>query len=82
MDLAEAVVLKDRVGEVFDATVIDTDAERGRPREGKVFLADPAVLAKAESTNGLELQLGSSVRATLKQAAPAADENKVLFTVP
>ncbi|MFE5808988.1 RNB domain-containing ribonuclease [Streptomyces sp. NPDC056491] len=82
VDLAEAAVLKDRVGEVFDGAVIDTDAERGRPREGKVFLADPAVLAKVVSTNGLDLQLGSSVRATLKQADPAADEDKVLFTVP
>ncbi|MEU1464674.1 RNB domain-containing ribonuclease [Streptomyces sp. NPDC005727] len=82
MDLAEAAVLKDRVGEVFDAAVIDTDAERGRPREGKVFLADPAVLAKVVSNNGLDLQLGSSIRARLKQADPAADEDKVLFTVP
>ncbi|MCF3182951.1 RNB domain-containing ribonuclease [Streptomyces polychromogenes] len=81
VDLAEAAVLKDRVGEVFDAAVIDTDAERGRPREGKVFLADPAVLAKVVSTNGLDLQLGSSVRATLKTADPFAPEDKVLFTV-
>ncbi|MFJ5552287.1 RNB domain-containing ribonuclease [Streptomyces sp. NPDC093225] len=82
VDLAEAAVLKDRVGQVFDAAVIDTDAERGKPREGKVFLADPAVLAKVESTNGLELQLGSSVRATLKKADPFASDDKVLFTVP
>lgn len=60
----------------------NTDAERGRPREGKVFLADPALLAKVVSTNGLDLQLGSSIRARLKQADPAADEDKVLFTVP
>ncbi|MFF7259030.1 RNB domain-containing ribonuclease [Streptomyces sp. NPDC008159] len=82
VDLAEAAVLMHRVGEAFDAAVIDTDAERGRPREGKVFLADPAVLARVESTNGLDLQLGSSVRATLKRANPSADGDKVLFTVP
>lgn len=82
VDLAEAAVLMHRVGEVFDAAVIDTDAERGKPREGKVFLTDPAVLAKVESTNGLDLQLGSSVRATLKRANPSADGDKVLFTVP
>ncbi|MFF5447974.1 RNB domain-containing ribonuclease [Streptomyces sp. NPDC012888] len=82
VDLVEAAVLKDRVGEVFDAAVIDTDAERGRPRDGRVFLADPAVLAKVESTNGLELQLGASIRVRLKRANPAADEDKVLFTVP
>lgn len=82
VDLAEAVVLMHRVGEVFDATVIDTDAERGKPREGKLFLADPAVLAKVESTNGLDLQLGSSIRATLKRAKPSTDGDNVLFTVP
>ncbi|WP_060180808.1 RNB domain-containing ribonuclease [Streptomyces sp. IMTB 1903] len=82
VDLAEAAMLKDRVGQVFDAAVIDTDAERGRPHEGKVFLADPAVLAKVVSDNGLDLQLGSSVRVTLKRANPAADEDKVLFTLP
>lgn len=81
VDLAEAAVLMHREGEVFEATVIDTDAERGRPREGKAFLADPAVLAKVRSDNGLELQLGSSVRATLTQADPSADGDKVLFTV-
>ncbi|MEV7526470.1 RNB domain-containing ribonuclease [Streptomyces sp. NPDC091371] len=82
VDLAEAAVLKDREGEEFEVAVIDTDAERGKPREGKVFLADPAVLAKVESTNGLDLQLGSSIRATLKRANPSADGDKVLFTVP
>ncbi|MFI8100787.1 RNB domain-containing ribonuclease [Streptomyces sp. NPDC086023] len=81
VDLVEAAVLKDRVGEVFDVAVIDTDAERGRPREGKVFLADPAVLAKVESRNGLDLQLGSSVRARLKRADPDWEGDKVLFTV-
>ncbi|MET7736516.1 RNB domain-containing ribonuclease [Streptomyces sp. NPDC005402] len=82
VDLAEAVVLMHRVGEVFDGTVIDTDAERGKPHEGKVLLADPAVLAKVESTNGPDLQLGSSVRATLRRANPSTDGDKVLFTVP
>ncbi|MFJ8011495.1 RNB domain-containing ribonuclease [Streptomyces sp. NPDC096339] len=82
VDLAEAAMLMHRVGEVFDAAVIDTDAEWGRPREGRVFLADPAVLAKVKSTNGLDLQLGAGVRATLKRANPSWDGDKVLFTVP
>lgn len=77
VDLAEAVVLKHRVGEVFDATVVDTDG----PHKGKVYLADPAVLAKVESTNGEELRLGAKVRATLKRADPSSDDDKVLFTV-
>ncbi|WP_371638888.1 RNB domain-containing ribonuclease [Streptomyces virginiae] len=82
VDLAEAAVLMHRVGEVFDAAVIDTDAEWNDPLEGKVFLADPAVLAKVASTNGQRLRLGASVRATLKRADPSSDGDKVLFTLP
>ncbi|MFD6109736.1 RNB domain-containing ribonuclease [Streptomyces yangpuensis] len=82
LDLAEAAVLMHRVGEVFDAAVVDTDAEWDRPRMGKVYLADPAVLAKVSSTDGEDLCLGAKVRATLKVADPAADGDKVLFTVP
>ncbi|MGW7329246.1 ribonuclease catalytic domain-containing protein [Streptomyces sp. NPDC054840] len=82
VDLAEAAVLMHRVGEVFDAAVIDTDAERNDPFKGKVYLADPAVLAKVASTDGQSLRLGASVRATLKQADPSSEDDKVLFTVP
>lgn len=82
VDLAEAAVLMHRVGEVFDAAVIDTDAERDDPFKGKVYLADPAVLAKVASTNGRKLLLGASVRARLKRADPSSDDDKVLFTVP
>ncbi|MFD7627681.1 RNB domain-containing ribonuclease [Streptomyces sp. NPDC059851] len=81
VDLVEAAVLMHRVGEVFDATVIDTDKELDRPREGKVHLADPAVLGKVRSAAALVL--GASVRATLKRADPGhSGEDKVLFTVP
>ncbi|MEV8536537.1 RNB domain-containing ribonuclease [Streptomyces sp. NPDC051211] len=84
VDLAEAAVLKDRVGEVFGATVVNTDKEFGGPREGQVHLADPAVLAKVRSTR--DLVLGESVRVTLKRADPAHsdedDPDKVLFTLP
>lgn len=82
VDLAEAAVLMHRVGEVFDAAVIDTDAERDDPHKGKVYLADPAVMAKVTSTNGQSLLLGASVRAKLKRADPSSDDDKVLFTVP
>ncbi|MET8168509.1 RNB domain-containing ribonuclease [Streptomyces sp. NPDC005329] len=82
VDLAEAAVLMHRVGEVFDAAVIDTDAERDDPLKGKVYLADPAVLAKVASTNGQSLLLGASVRARLKRADPSSDDDKVLFAVP
>ncbi|MGW2039437.1 ribonuclease catalytic domain-containing protein [Streptomyces virginiae] len=84
VDLAEAVVLMDREGEMFDAAVIDTDAERNDPDPltGRVYLADPAVLAKITSTDGRKLRLGASVRARLERADPASDEDKVLFTLP
>lgn len=82
VDLAEAAVLMHRVGDVFDAAVIDTDAERDDPLKGKVYLADPAVLAKVASTNGQSLLLGASVRARLTRADPSSDDDKVLFSVP
>ncbi|MGW6978359.1 ribonuclease catalytic domain-containing protein [Streptomyces sp. NPDC054932] len=82
VDLAEAAVLMHRVGEVFDAAVIDTDAERDDPHKGKVYLADPAVMAKIASTNGQKLLLGASVRAKLERADPSSDDDKVLFSVP
>ncbi|MFJ6785176.1 ribonuclease catalytic domain-containing protein [Streptomyces yangpuensis] len=82
VDLAEAAVLMHRVGEEFDAAVIDTDAEWNRPHNGKVYLADPAVLAKVTSISGRDLCLGASVRARLERAAPSSDVDKVLFTVP
>ncbi|MGW7455638.1 RNB domain-containing ribonuclease [Streptomyces sp. NPDC054787] len=68
VDLAEAAVLKNRVGEVFDVTVINTDHELGRPTEGTAHLAEPAVLGKI--TSAAELDLGKSVRAELKRADP------------
>ncbi|KOU33808.1 ribonuclease II [Streptomyces sp. WM6373] len=82
VDLAEAMALRHREGEVFDAAVIDTDAERNDPLSGKVYLAEPAVLAKITSTNGEKLRLGARVRARLKRADPSSDDDKVLFNVP
>ncbi|MFC9814951.1 ribonuclease catalytic domain-containing protein [Streptomyces virginiae] len=82
VDLAEAVVLMNREGEVFDAAVIDTDAERNDPLTGRVYLADPAVLAKITSTDGQKLRLGASVRARLERADLSSDDDKVLFTLP
>lgn len=81
VDLAEAAVLMNRVGEVFGATVINTDKEFGKPREGQLHVTDPAVLGKV--TSAQDLVLGASVRAILKRADPAhPGEGKVLFTLP
>nr|WP_270887927.1 RNB domain-containing ribonuclease [Pedococcus sp. 5OH_020] len=59
-DAVEAAALEDRVGEVFDAMVVDK-RENGR---ALVQLQDPAVLANAEG----ESELGTSVRVELVEA--------------
>ena len=57
--LMEAVVLRDAVGQVFDAVVVDV-----RDGGGTVQLADPAVRAAFDG----ELPLGESVRVRLAEA--------------
>ena len=69
VDLVEAVLLRDRVGEVFDATVVTRDDRRAR-----VLLADPAVVADMAVDGGLapeELPAGTTVRLRLVAADPA-----------
>jgi exoribonuclease R len=63
LELAEAVVLCDRAGEIFDGTVTDID-QRG----ARIQLADPAVITRVP-VNGLEI--GASVRLRLEEADPA-----------
>ena len=78
VELAEAVLLEHRVGETFDAAVLDVDAppeRRGpaRPPGGTVALDDPPVRARCLG----DLPLGERVRVRLVTADPAA--RKVLF---
>ncbi|WP_347878328.1 hypothetical protein [Streptomyces sp. KS 21] len=84
VDLVEAAVLMDRVGGVFDATVIDTDEEENPPnrREGQVQMADPAVVGRVTSAD-VDLELGASVRVRLERADPAFPdrERKILFSL-
>ncbi|MEU9237476.1 RNB domain-containing ribonuclease [Streptomyces subrutilus] len=75
VDLVEAALLKDRVGETFEATVIDVKDHQ--PREGTVHLWDPAVVGRVVST-ALELPLGERIRVRLAEADPGTA--KVLFT--
>ncbi|MFB7592528.1 RNB domain-containing ribonuclease [Streptomyces sp. NPDC056169] len=78
VDLAEAAVLKNRVGEVFGGLVINTDAEDNKPKEGTVYLAEPAVMGKI--TSGATLDLGASVQAKLTRADPFfPTKHKILF---
>ncbi|MCY0938513.1 RNB domain-containing ribonuclease [Streptomyces sp. H34-S4] len=74
VDLVEAALLKDRVGETFEATVIDVKDRE--PLVGTVQLEEPAVIGRIESTSG-ELPLGDRIRVRLAEASPGTA--KVLF---
>jgi exoribonuclease R len=63
--LAEAVLLADRVGEVFDAGVLDVDGKRP---SGTVAIDDPAVRARCQGV----LPLGERVDVKLTVADPKA----------
>lgn len=78
IDIVEASLLGDRVGEEFDAVVVDVEEEDGRdPQRGQVVLRDPAVRARV---SGPRLPLGEEVRVRLTEADVA--ERRVRFTVP
>ncbi|MBC9712481.1 RNB domain-containing ribonuclease [Streptomyces sp. TRM66268-LWL] len=67
VDIVEAALLKDRVGEVFDAYVIDVKDRQ--PAVGTVQLEDPAVVARVEGGEA-KLPLGERLRVRLTQADP------------
>ncbi|MEU7066078.1 RNB domain-containing ribonuclease [Streptomyces sp. NPDC046161] len=75
VDLVEAALLKDRVGETFEATVIDV--KEHEPQTGTVHLEDPAVVGRIESPT-TELPLGERIRVRLTRADPGT--SKILFT--
>ncbi|BEL09230.1 hypothetical protein Q0Z83_074210 [Actinoplanes sichuanensis] len=67
IDLAEAVLLQGRVGEVFEAAVLDRDEANGkRPAGGTIALDEPAVRAKCLG----DLPLGERVPVRLTAADP------------
>lgn len=68
VDLVEAFVLRERVGQTFDAVVIDVT--EGQPW-GQVQLTDPAVTARCD---GEGLGLGKVVRVRLTRADPTTRE--------
>ncbi|MFC0007296.1 RNB domain-containing ribonuclease [Micromonospora siamensis] len=79
IELAEAVLLEHRVGETFDAAVLDVDAppsgeaKPGREPGGTVALDEPPVRARCTG----DLPLGERVRVRLVTADPV--QRKVLF---
>lgn len=74
VDLVEAALLKDRVGTVFDAYVVDVKEQE--PTTGTIHIDDPAVVARIEGGTAA-LPLGERLRVRLTQADPGS--SKVLF---
>ncbi|WP_101526208.1 RNB domain-containing ribonuclease [Nocardioides houyundeii] len=75
LNLMEAEVLADRVGNSFDAVVVEVDEKD--PRRGEVNLVDLAIEAKVSSER--ELPLGAKVSVRLTEADPAT--RRVGFTL-
>ncbi|MEU6259139.1 RNB domain-containing ribonuclease [Streptomyces sp. NPDC047043] len=73
VDIVEAALLADRVGEEFDGCVVDVDEHQ--PTVGTVQLESPAIIGRVEG--GDRLPLGERLRVRLTQADPGAA--KVLF---
>jgi exoribonuclease R len=71
VDLVEAFLLRNRLGQAFEAVVIDVDERRGG---GQVQLTDPAVIARCDGS----LPLGEQVTVRLAKADPSTRE--VRFT--
>lgn len=87
IDLAEAVLLRDRVGDEFDAAVLDVDTPRPHasqpsaqdspdsPVRGVIAIDEPPVRARGEGA----LRLGERVRVRLVKVDP--EKRSVLFQV-
>jgi exoribonuclease R len=68
LDLVEATVLAPRIGETFDAVVVEVDEED--PKRGELTVQDPAI--EAVVSGDRPLPLGEAVTVTLAVADPAA----------
>ncbi|MFF4605261.1 RNB domain-containing ribonuclease [Streptomyces sp. NPDC001339] len=69
VDLVEAAVLRDRVGEVFEGLIVDIQEQD--PTQGTIHLYDPAVIGHVETTpDGPPLSLGHPLRVRLTAANP------------
>ena len=73
LNLTEAVLLADRVGETFTAGVTEVDEKN--PKRGDITIAEPAIDARVTSER--ELPLGDEVTVVLTEADPVA--RKVTF---
>ncbi len=77
LDLVEAVLLQDRVGESFPGMVVQRGRKAGH--HGRVMIKDPAIEAPVVSAEGTALPLGRDVTVRLSEADPA--ERRVRFTL-
>ncbi|WP_121258508.1 RNB domain-containing ribonuclease [Nocardioides ferulae] len=75
VDLVEAGVLRDRIGDTFDAVVVDVNDKD--PRRGTVTVSEPAIEARVSGER--ELPLGTDVRVRL--AVADVESRKVEFTL-
>ncbi|WP_055489770.1 RNB domain-containing ribonuclease [Streptomyces sp. TP-A0356] len=75
LDVVEAALLRDRVGDVFEACVVDV--REHEPTAGTVQLESPAVVARIEGGTA-PLPLGERLRVRLTEADPATAQ--VRFT--
>lgn len=73
LNLTEAVILAERVGETFIAGITDVDEKN--PTRGDITIADPAIESRLSSQR--DLPLGEEVRVVLTQADPVT--RKVAF---
>ena len=67
LDLAEAVTLASRIGDIFEGSIVEV--QRNDARQGVVMLRDPAIEAPVSAT--APLPLGASVKVRLVQADPS-----------
>ncbi|GGT26643.1 RNB domain-containing ribonuclease [Streptomyces purpureus] len=67
VDIVEAALMSNRIGETFDSVVIDVQEQE--PDLGTVHLKDPAVVGRVEA-DGAELPLGDRLRVRLTEASP------------
>ncbi|MGW1072634.1 RNB domain-containing ribonuclease [Streptomyces sp. NPDC002537] len=73
VDLVEAALLRDRIGQVFDAYVVDVQEQR--PTAGTVHLYEPAVVGHVEGdADGPPLPLGHRMRVRVIEADPGRDK--------
>ncbi|QHC21359.1 RNB domain-containing ribonuclease [Streptomyces sp. GS7] len=72
VDLVEAALLRDRVGDTFEALVVDR--QEGDPTQGTVHLYEPAVIGHvAASPDGPALPLGHRIQVRLTEAEPGRE---------